>query len=178
MSATVSPGKFTWPAFYDMPPLYTVQPVLNTRQKQLQMWGELVLDYSRFHKKYEFDINELATNAKTSFFINSKINRKLSLEGIRLVFEELVSQGNGEWQDKDKNRITIYWRSPQEWGNLIYNWVADMGKLNTVLTVFEIQQGEDSEGQEFHGLETKVLLKALKALEKQNKAQVFTGTSE
>lgn len=47
-----------------------------------------------------------------------------------------------------------------------------------VLTVWEIQNGEDSEGQEFFGLETKILLKALRALEAQGKAEVFSGTSD
>lgn len=79
---------------------------------------------------------------------------------------------------QSKTRITVHWRRPEEWGNMIYKWVADMGKLNTVLTVWEIQNGEDSENQEFHELETKILLKALQSLEKQSKATIFSGSSE
>ena len=59
----------------------------------------------------------------------------------------VMSEGNAEWTDKEKNRITVYWRRPEEWGALIYKWVADAGKLNSVFTLFEIQQGEDAEGQ-------------------------------
>eukprot|EP01119_Soliformovum_irregulare_P018524 TRINITY_DN56_c0_g1_i1.p2 TRINITY_DN56_c0_g1~~TRINITY_DN56_c0_g1_i1.p2 ORF type:complete len:179 (+),score=31.46 TRINITY_DN56_c0_g1_i1:49-585(+) len=166
---------FQFPSYYSMPPFFTIQPVLNTRKKQLQIWVEMILGFSQANKKFEYDITE---SSKSPLFCNAKINRKMSPEGIRMIFEEAVLLGNGEWTDKDKNRITIYWRRPEEWGELIYRWVNQCGKLNTVLTVYEIQEGDDSEGQEFHGLETRVLLKALNALEKQKKAQVFTGSSD
>jgi len=164
---------FKFPAIYDLPPFFTLQPVLNTRKQQLQLWGDLILDYSKAKKKYEYDVTE-----KNELFVNQKINRKLNPEAIRAIFEDLVDRGNAEWQDKEKRRITIYWRRPEEWGNLIYQWVDKSGKNNSVLTVYEIQQGEDTEKQEFHGLETKLLLKALKSLERQGKCQIFSGNQE
>jgi len=167
-------STFQFPDFYDMHPFFTIQPVVNTRKKQLELWGELILDYSKHHKKYEFDLTEVA---KTPLFNNTKINRKISGEGIKLIFEELVSQGNGEWQDKGKNRITIYWRRPEEWASLIYKWVASHGTLTTVVTVSDLQEGEETEKEDFHKLETKILIKALEALERQQKAQIFTASS-
>ena len=35
----------------------------------------------------------------------------------------ILSLGNVEWQDASKTRCLIMWRSPQEWGKLIYQWV-------------------------------------------------------
>ena len=32
--------------------------------------------------------------------------------------------GNVEWQDSSKTRCLVMWRSPQEWGKLIYQWVG------------------------------------------------------
>jgi len=148
---------------------------LNTRKKQLQMWTDLVLDYSRATKKFEFDLLEAS---KSELFYNPKINRRLPPDAIRTVFEELINQGNGEWQDKEKNRLAICWRKPEEWANLIFKWVSESGKLNTVMTLYEIQHGEDTEDQEFHGLETRNLLKYLKVLEKQGKAQIFSGNTD
>ena len=31
--------------------------------------------------------------------------------------------GNVEWQDKNRSRCLVMWRSPQEWGQLIFQWV-------------------------------------------------------
>ena len=35
--------------------------------------------------------------------------------------------GNLEWLDKKKDRCYIMWRSPQEWGSIIYQWVGGWG---------------------------------------------------
>lgn len=133
------------------------------------------MDYSKFFKKHEFDLLEVA---KTPLFNNAKINRKLNSDAVRAVFDDLVSQGNAEWLTKEKSRVTVYWRRPEEWAALVYKWVNDTGKMDSVLTFFEIQQGDETVGQEFHELDTRILKKALQSLEAQRKAQVFTGTSD
>lgn len=48
-------------------------------------------------------------------------SRSLSLQLLRLTSS--VS-GNVEWQDRQKSRCLVMWRSPQEWGKLIYQWVS------------------------------------------------------
>lgn len=57
----------------------SIQPVLNTRKKQLQLWCELILDFVRHHKLYEVDLLELANSP---LFWNKKINSVLSLFAI------------------------------------------------------------------------------------------------
>lgn len=42
--------EFTFPAFYDYPPSFTLQPVPASRQKQLALWQDLILRYCA-HKK-------------------------------------------------------------------------------------------------------------------------------
>lgn len=32
--------------------------------------------------------------------------------------------GNVEWQDNQKTRCLVMWRSPSEWGTLVYKWVS------------------------------------------------------
>jgi ESCRT-II complex subunit VPS25 len=42
--------------------------------------------------------------------------------------EDLRLNGNLEWIDpKLKRRCHIFWRSPEEWGTLIYAWANDNG---------------------------------------------------
>ncbi|PRP78288.1 hypothetical protein PROFUN_13822 [Planoprotostelium fungivorum] len=162
--------SFHFPAFYELPPTFTLQPVLNTRRKQLDMWAGLVLDYCKYHKKYSLDLEE-ELRSKDGLFHNPRIERILS------IFDEIVSRGNGEWETKEKKRLTIHWRKPEEWASMIYRWVNDRGQTDAILTLYEIQQGDDSAGEEFHGLDTKVLIKALTCLEKQNRAQIFSGNN-
>ena len=44
-----------------------------------------------------------------------------------------------------------------------------------VCTFYELTEGSDSVNQPFHGLETELLIKSLKTLESQQKAEIFQG---
>ncbi len=37
------------------PPFFTLQPVLATREKQLKLWSDLVLDWHSARKAYTFE---------------------------------------------------------------------------------------------------------------------------
>ncbi|XP_062574732.1 uncharacterized protein LOC134236571 isoform X4 [Saccostrea cucullata] len=148
-----------------------IQPNLDTRKKQLEAWCALILDYHRKNKSYSIDITEIQSSP---LFYNKKINRKLPLDGIHTVLEELRKQGHIEWTDpKVKKQGLIMWRTPEEWGKLIYSWVTSKSLQNSVCTLYELSEGEDSEGTEFHGLEKWLLLRALQSLQDQGKAELM-----
>ncbi|KAF2073009.1 hypothetical protein CYY_005687 [Polysphondylium violaceum] len=168
---------FQFPVYYNKEPFFTVQPVLDTRKKQFQMWRDLILQYCSSLKIYELDLLE-SIKSNSILFFNQKINRRLSIESLKLIIQDIVDNGYAEWLDKDKSRVLILWRKPEEWASLLYKWVSDCGLANSILTVWEIQNGDDSKSQEFYQLNTAVLMKSLKALEKQNKAQIFSSNGD
>ncbi|OXV10027.1 hypothetical protein Egran_02210 [Elaphomyces granulatus] len=96
----------------------------------------------------------------------------------------------------------IWWRRPEEWAELLADWVEETGQKNTVLTLYELIEGEATTSQgtvawtihitnnapgtssrqnhlntdclaEFHGMDLDVMLKSLNVLVKRGKAQVF-----
>jgi len=152
------------------PPFYTLQPNLETRKKQLEAWRTIVLD---FCQKRGFTSWDLTEAANSELFNNVAIQRRLSKEALKAVFKELEENGNLEWTDKACTRCHIYWRSPDEWGTLIYNFVKGRGQTNAVCTLYELTEGPDVVGQPFHGLDEMVLVKSLKTLEVQKKAEIF-----
>nr|XP_022320981.1 vacuolar protein-sorting-associated protein 25-like [Crassostrea virginica] len=144
-------AEFEWPWQYNFPPFFTIQPNLDTRKKQMEAWCALVLDYHRNNKSYSIDVTEIQASP---LFYNKKLNRKLSVDGIYSVLEELRKQGHIEWKDpKTKKQGLLMWRTPEEWGKLIYSWVSSKSLHNSVCTLYELAEGEDSQGTEFHGLE-------------------------
>ncbi|CAI5658315.1 unnamed protein product [Oreochromis niloticus] len=193
--------SFEWPWQYNFPPFFTtclregqpsavtgwqvrlkrrekqehsktrLQPNVDTRQKQLAAWCSLALSYCRHHKLYTLDVMEAQ---ESPMFNNKKIERKLSMEAIQVVFEELRKKGNLEWLDKNKSRCLVMWRRPEEWGKLIYQWVSKTGMVNSVFTLYELSNGDETEGEEFHGLEDWMLLRSLQALQTEGKAELFT----
>ncbi|PAV85334.1 hypothetical protein WR25_22836 [Diploscapter pachys] len=166
---------FKWPWQYDFPPFFTLQPTLVTREKQLEAWARLVLDYAQHNKIYTLDVSECAT---TELFNNQKLNRRLSAEGVKAVFDYLEQHKHVEWLDSSKTRCHIYWRRPDEWGSLVYEWAVGNGLLNTPCTLYEITQGDDTVQESFHGLEKEVLLKALRSLEAHKKAVLLNINSD
>ncbi|XP_034050175.1 vacuolar protein-sorting-associated protein 25 isoform X1 [Thalassophryne amazonica] len=148
-----------------------LQPNVDTRGKQLAAWCSLTLSYCRHHKLYTLDVMEAQEGP---VFNNKKIERKLSVEAIQVVFEELRKKGNLEWLDKNKSRCLVMWRRPEEWGKLIYQWVSKNGMVNSVFTLYELSNGDDTEGEEFHGLEEWMLLRSLQSLHTDGKAEIIT----
>ncbi|XP_013396325.1 vacuolar protein-sorting-associated protein 25 [Lingula anatina] len=163
-------SSFEWPWEYNFPPFFTLQPNLDTREKQLQSWCSLILSYQKHIKSHTLDVVEMQTS---SLFYNKSIERKLSLESIYLILDRLEKKGHIEWLDKSKKQCYLMWRTPQEWGNTIYKWAKEAGLVNTVCTFYELTDGDDTAGQEFHGLEPDLLVKALKVLESQGKAEII-----
>ena len=88
--------------------------------------------------------------------------------------------------------VFLYWRKPDEWAELVENYVEESGQKGSVLTVYELVEGDGTKGNgmfnnereavsvytllivtDIHGMDTDVLLKALNVLVKRNKAQIF-----
>ncbi|VDN30855.1 unnamed protein product [Gongylonema pulchrum] len=90
----------------------------------------------------------------------------------------MSAQGHIDWLDKGKNRCHIYWRRPEEWASLIYEWAVSNGLLNTPCTLYEITQGDDVAQESFYGLDKDVLLKALVILVEQRRAQLLNIGTE
>ncbi|CAE1331094.1 VPS25 [Acanthosepion pharaonis] len=163
-------AEFEWPWQYNFPPFFTIQPNIDTRKKQLEAWCFLIHDYCKHHKLYSLDVTEIQSS---DLFYNKKINRKLSSDSLLTVLDELKKKGHLEWADKSKRQFTIVWRTQEEWGKLIYKYVVYNGLTDTVCTLYELTEGEDTVDREFHGLERPLLVKALKTLENEGKAELI-----
>ncbi|PWY97702.1 ESCRT-II complex, vps25 subunit [Testicularia cyperi] len=125
-----------------------------------------------------------ASDPHRSLFKNSKIQRSLSTESIRTIFADLVSHKQAVWEDVPASakstvsgtRISVYWKTPQEWGDSIYDWIMQTGQNKSIMTLFELTRDDQVQDQEFYNLPTSILRLALKHLSTQGKAQIFAGT--
>ncbi|KAJ1678208.1 hypothetical protein EV182_004556 [Spiromyces aspiralis] len=162
-------SEFKYPSIHDFPPFFTKQPTETTWNDQKRLWSGLILDYCRHHRLHTLRLSEAL---KTPLFSNSSIQ-------LLEIIDFMVTNGDAEWtgKKKDKSSCIIYWRKPGEWADLIYQWVQDHGFVNTVMTAYELANGEDTADQEFHGIERDVLQKAIDILVSRGKAQVIQSAS-
>ncbi|XXG71171.1 hypothetical protein AAC387_Pa07g0486 [Persea americana] len=163
---------FKLPHFFNYPPYFTLQPVRDTREKQVQLWKELILDYCRSQKIFIIGLDE-----DFPLFTNPVIERTLSHEAREVFLSALVSEGRAEWIDKGHKKCLILWLRIQDWADCILNFVKENGFEDSVMTVEEIRSGIESRGTELAGIDRTVLMRALRLLEQKGKATIFKGTS-
>ncbi|GKA98960.1 vacuolar protein sorting-associated protein 25 [Tanacetum coccineum] len=149
-----------------------LQPVRETREKQIQLWKELILDYCRTQKIFVIGLEQ-----DFPLFSNPAIERSLNHEAREAFLSALVSDGRAEWMDKNRRQCLILWHRIKDWADLILNFVKENGLEDSVMTVDEIRTGIESRGTDIHGMDRTVLLRALKLLENKGKLAIFKGTS-
>ncbi|KAI4328018.1 hypothetical protein L6164_020415 [Bauhinia variegata] len=149
-----------------------LQPVRDTREKQVQLWKGLILDYCRTQKIFIIGLEE-----EFPLFSNPAIERSLSHEAREAFLSALVSEWRAQWIDKGHRKCLILWHRIQDWADIILNYVKDNGLEDGVVTIEEIRSGTESQGTELRGIDRTVLNCALKLLEQKGKLVIFKGTS-
>lgn len=162
-SSSINVKTFRYPPIHAFPPFYTLQHNPITRAQQLSQWRSLILDYCRCHRI--FSLSPLPSISNTSsadphkaLFANGSIQRSLSPESIRTVLTDLVEHKGAVWEDQltSKNNAAVVgnsakafvlWKTPSQWGDAIYDWVMVTGQNKSIMTLFELNQGELVEGQ-------------------------------
>jgi ESCRT-II complex subunit VPS25 len=135
------------------------------------MWIELILKYQLYHHKSLILIEE----AKDTLFFNPSIKRRLDEAGIRFVLEVMVKDGLGIWQDETKSSCVLSWKKFSDWSVLLVEWARSSFQTGKILTLYELAHGDLGKGTEFQGVDTLVLLHAVKVLERQGKAVVIAA---
>ncbi len=171
---------FPFPPNYSFPPFFTLQPNTQTRSAQLSKWSSLVQSYCRHHRIFTILLPDAL---ESTLFSNAKLRRRLAAQDVRAVLDYMASnegENRAEWMGPatEKASAWIWWRKPEEWAGLLEGWVEGTGQKATVLTLYELVEGEATEGQEFHAMDMEVLRKSLGTLVKKGKAQVFGGEGQ
>ncbi|CAN0927390.1 Vacuolar protein sorting-associated protein 25 [Linum grandiflorum] len=147
-------GDFKLPQFFSYPPYFTLQPVRDTREKQIQLWKELIIDYCRTQRIFVIGLEE-----EFPLFSNPAI------------------ESRAEWLDKGHRKCLLLWHRIQDWADIIVTFVRDNGFEDSVTTIEEIRSGIESRGTELHGIDQTILMRALKLLESKGKLALFKGSS-
>ncbi|CAH2078575.1 unnamed protein product [Thlaspi arvense] len=148
------------------------KPVRDTREKQIQLWKELILDYCKTQKVFLIGVEE-----DFPLFSNTSIDRTLSHEARETFLSGIVGEGRAEWLDKGHRKCLILWHRIQDWADIILQFVRENGLEDSVMTVEEIRSGTESHGTELQGIDRTILMRALKLLENKGKLALFKGTS-
>ncbi|KAL6803850.1 ESCRT-II complex subunit domain-containing protein [Trichoderma sp. SZMC 28012] len=181
-----SSPSFPFPREYFFPAFFTRQTNITIHHAQLTKWSALILAYARHHRLFRITISAAADS---DLFFNRGIDRRLSPPDIREVLDFMRKDGRAEFLRPGESNgaadtsssaaasggdvVFLYWRKPEEWAALVEAFVEETAQKGSVLTVYELTEGENTRGTEFHGMDNQVLMKALNILVKRGKAQIF-----
>ena len=115
----------TFPFAYSWPPFWSLQPNLATREGQFKEWSSFILSYCRENRIWRLTIVD-ALN--TPLFHNSRLQKRMNLLEAREILDWMTREAGGqraEWIGKegDKSVAWMYWRRPEEWAEVLSNWV-------------------------------------------------------
>ncbi|RMZ69156.1 Vacuolar -sorting-associated 25 [Pyrenophora seminiperda CCB06] len=189
-STTAHNSSFAFPPHYSFPPFFTLQPVASTRSSQLASWSSLIQSYCRHNRIFTLSLID-ALN--TPLFNNTTLRRSLSLRDAKAILTYMASPEGGNraefistsskkgakaGEEGEGGKVWIYWRRPEEWAAALEEWVERTGQKGTVLTLYEIVEGDASRREEFYGMDLELLQKSLGVSVKRGKAQVFGSGGE
>lgn len=179
-------SSFEFPKIHSFIPFYTKQPNSTVFSNQLDSWCEIILDYCEHYKissisplngKILYSQFEDEVETFPSLFENKSINRSVNDDFKALIFKHLIQkEKKAELKDlkAPENGVIIYWKSLAEWSQILYNYVSKTGQLGSILTVYELTKLADSGiPDELKNLEYDLLVKIIRLLVKQGKAQIL-----
>jgi ESCRT-II complex subunit VPS25 len=177
--------SFEWPKIYNFPPFFTKQPNEQTWEAQRTQWTQLILSYCNHYKVWiindrgvplskglitDDDPDESTDLDEPDLFHNKQIDRKLDIETIQLILSQMAQNGD---LTRLSGQYYVNWKRPEDWGALILEWCESTGQTGSVLTLYEISNGDMSMNQEFYGIHPKVLEMALTVLVQRGRAQLM-----
>jgi len=174
LQSYTTPSGFILPSIHSLPPFFTLQPNLQTQTTQTGHWMRLILTYARHRNLYMLRIEdaEVSGGDWDEILRNEQIDRRMQPEHLSIILSTLVAQGSAFWEPPGQSRsVILYWRSPEDWAELLHSWAISTGQLNTIMTFFEIT--EPPVPSQLSGVPLPILRRAISILAKTGRAQTI-----
>lgn len=120
------------PDWVDKPWMYVKPENPKFLESWRRDWSDYTLKWAKFLVIHLISVAELME--KNPFY-------KLSEVALRDILEYMNSKNSIKWWDKNKTLVRIYWRSLEEWCEIIYRWALRTGRLD--FTLFEIMDEKE-----------------------------------
>ncbi|RDX54094.1 ESCRT-II complex vps25 subunit [Lentinus brumalis] len=170
---TTSSG-FVLPSIHAAKPFFTQQPNPATQKTVTENWTRLILSYARHKKLFTLRIED-ATDDKSEWdevLRNPRIQRRLRPSHLAAILSSMVAANQAMYEPPNQtSSVLLFWRSPEEWAQVLYDWANSTGHLNTIMTFYEIV--EPPVPSPLEGLPLPILRKAIAVLTKSARAQII-----
>ncbi|KAK7677582.1 hypothetical protein QCA50_010409 [Cerrena zonata] len=174
LSPHTTPSGFRLPSIHAAPPFFTQQPNPATQAVATEQWSRLILSYAKHRNLFTIKVEDAQTTGGDwdEILRNDRINRKLNTSYLAYILEQMERSCRLAF-DPPKQSISavLYWRTPEEWAEVLHEWATSTGQLNTILTFYEII--EPPVPSPLSGVPMSILRRAINLLIKSNRAQLI-----
>lgn len=176
----MSGSSKAFPAIYSFPPLYTRQPNALIRRQQISSWIELILEFCKSQNYWCMTAEGIPVTenneSKDSIFTNADIQRSVPQVFVEEIWLRMCDEGKAlgvEGGRRDSSQFYLLWRNFDSWASLILQWFENSGKLNQVVTIYELTDGDETVDWEFHGMPQTLMAFCIKPLCQRNRATLI-----
>ncbi|KAF8603758.1 ESCRT-II complex vps25 subunit [Ceratobasidium sp. AG-I] len=178
LSTFKTPSGYTLPSIHAYHALFVHQPNPTTEASSFEVWSKLITSYARF--KNLFILRAEDANIKdgpwSEILINPRIGRGLTEKHLETILARLVANKMADFEPSGQTRsVIVYWRRPEEWAEALHDWANQTGQLNTILTLYEIQNPDVPSA--FTDIPLPLLRHAINILTLTSRAQYIEGTA-
>jgi ESCRT-II complex subunit VPS25 len=175
LSTYKTASGFLLPSIHFAPPFFTQQPNTATQAVFTEQWTRLLLAYARHRRLFTLRLEdaEVPGGEWDEVLRNPRINRRLMPSHLAHVLGIMIDKDLAVYEPAKQTRAALlYWRLPEEWADVLYEWVTNTGQLNTILTFYEISDPPVSSA--LSGIPESLLRNAIAVLAKSGRAQLIS----
>ncbi|KAJ4474971.1 ESCRT-II complex vps25 subunit [Lentinula aciculospora] len=174
LSTHTTTTDFLLPSIHSAPPFFTQQLHPASLSIATEQWIQLILKYARHRRLFTIKVedSEAPGNNWDEVLRNERINRKVLPSYLTYILAQMVSKKLAVYEPPKQDRsVLIYWRLPEEWAEVLHDWVSSTGNLNTIMTFYEIT--DPPIASPLSGLPIPLLRQAIAILSRSNRAQII-----
>jgi ESCRT-II complex subunit VPS25 len=175
LSTYKTASGFLLPSIHSAPPFFTQQPNTATQAVFTEQWTRLLLAYARHRRLFTLRLEdaEVPGGEWDEVLRNPRINRRLMPNHLAHLLGIMISKDLAVYEPAKQSRaILLYWRLPEEWAEVLYEWVTNTGQLNTILTFYEIS--DPPVPSALSGIPEPLLRNVISVLAKSGRAQLIS----
>ncbi|KAH8100532.1 ESCRT-II complex vps25 subunit [Cristinia sonorae] len=173
-STHTTPSGFLLPSIHAAQAFYTKQRNQQTQAIFTENWSRLILAYARHKRLFTLRLEDAETsgNPWDEIFRNTRINRRLFPNHLSHILQDMVSKNLAVYDPpKQTSSVLLFWRTPEEWADVLYEWADSTGLMNSILTFYDIT--EPVVPSQLSDIPVAILRRAINVLVKVNRAQLI-----
>ncbi|KAG2011978.1 hypothetical protein CC2G_012036 [Coprinopsis cinerea AmutBmut pab1-1] len=175
LSTHTTPSGYLLPSIHSAPPFFTQQPNPSTQGIVVEQWIKLLLSYARYRKLFILRVDDAEEKGSEwdEVLRNERINRRVKPAYLETIISTMVKKNQAAYEPpKQTKAVLLYWRTPEEWAEVLHEWATSTGQLNTIMTFYEIT--DPPVESPLTGIPVQLLRKAIGILGKTGRAQTIS----